>query len=181
MLDLDTWVLEALILAALAIAVLLTGVVILLGVRLRRMRRDLIAAIDAGAGEDVVGALGRHDDELSGLRRDLSTVHANTEHLRQLLRTTVSKVGVVRYDAFGDMGGALSFSAALLDEQGDGMVISAINGRTETRCYAKPVVRGDSDHNLSREEGEAITSAIEGRAPFVLPPEEGRKRRRRAS
>lgn len=68
-------------------------------------------------------------------------------------------VAVVRYDAFGDMGGRLSFSAALLDDQGDGLVLSSINGRTETRTYAKALVGGHSEHTLSPEEQEAIASA----------------------
>ena len=68
-------------------------------------------------------------------------------------------VGVVRYDAFGDMGGRLSFSAALLDEAGNGLVISSINGRSETRTYAKPLVDLRSDHTLSPEEQDAIREA----------------------
>jgi hypothetical protein len=68
-------------------------------------------------------------------------------------------VGVVRYDAFGDMGGRLSFSAALYDDHGDGLVISSINGRSETRTYAKALVGRQSDHTLSPEEKEAIEAA----------------------
>jgi len=68
-------------------------------------------------------------------------------------------VGVVRYDAFGDMGGRLSFSAALFDDEGNGLVISSINGRSETRTYAKPLVDLRSDHTLSPEEEDAIRLA----------------------
>jgi Protein of unknown function (DUF4446) len=60
------------------------------------------------------------------------------------------------------MGGRLSFSAAILDDNGDGFIISSINGRTETRTYAK-LVRGlTSEHNLSDEEREAIAVAVDG-------------------
>lgn len=68
-------------------------------------------------------------------------------------------VGVVRYDAFGDMGGRLSFSAAFYDDRGNGLVLSSINGRTETRTYAKSLVDLRSDHTLSPEEQEAIEAA----------------------
>ena len=74
----------------------------------------------------------------------------------------VRHVGVVRFDAFEDMGGRLSFSAALLDGRGDGVVITSINGRQETRCYAKQVRNGTSVHNLSDEEGQAIRRALSG-------------------
>jgi hypothetical protein len=73
--------------------------------------------------------------------------------------TALRHVGIVRYDAFGDMGGRLSFSAALYDDNGDGFVLSSINGRSETRTYAKPLSDLSSDHSLSPEEEQAIEVA----------------------
>ena len=77
----------------------------------------------------------------------------------------LTRVAVVRYDAFGDLAGALSFSAALLDDAGNGLVLSSINGRSETRTYAKGVTAGESDAPLSPEEQEAIAEAF---APPVV-------------
>lgn len=71
-------------------------------------------------------------------------------------------VGVVRYDAFADMGGRLSFSAAIYDDNGDGLVLSSINGRSETRTYAKPLTGLRSEHTLSPEEQQAIQTARRG-------------------
>jgi hypothetical protein len=178
MIDLDLQTVAILAAVSGAVALLALVAVVVLLVRLRAMRHDHGRASNDGTGEDLAGALGRHDGELAAVRRDLATIHTNTEHVRELLRSAVSQVGVVRYDAFDDMGGALSFSAALLDERGDGVVVSAINGRTETRCYAKPVAGGRSEHNLSREEEAAIETAVERRASAALPPEGGRRRRR---
>jgi hypothetical protein len=70
-------------------------------------------------------------------------------------------VALLRYDAFEDVGGQLSFSCALLDEHGSGVVITSINGRQETRVYAKSMTRGNSSYNLSAEEQEAIRQALE--------------------
>ena len=78
------------------------------------------------------------------------------------MKLVVQHVGVVRFDAFEDMGGRLSFSAALLDDRGDGVVITSINGRQDTRCYAKQVRGGTSIHNLSEEEEQAIREALSG-------------------
>jgi hypothetical protein len=80
----------------------------------------------------------------------------------------LTRVAVVRYDAFGDLAGALSFSAALLDDAGNGLVLSSINGRSETRTYAKGVRAGESDAPLSPEEQEAIAEAFA--APAVAGP-----------
>ena len=76
------------------------------------------------------------------------------------LADAISHVAVVRYDAFSDMGGRLSFSVALLDDQGDGLVITSINGRTETRTYAKGVKAGASAASLSPEEEQVVGWAM---------------------
>lgn len=73
--------------------------------------------------------------------------------------TALRHVGVVRYDAFGDMGGRLSFSAAVFDAQGDGFVLTSINGRSETRTYAKGLAGLQSEQTLSPEEQQAIRDA----------------------
>jgi hypothetical protein len=74
----------------------------------------------------------------------------------------VRNVGLVRYDAFEDVGGRLSFSCALLDDKGNGVVVTSINGRQDTRVYAKPVMARKSGYNLSVEEEEAIRQAMTG-------------------
>jgi hypothetical protein len=75
----------------------------------------------------------------------------------------VRHVAVVRYDAFDDAGGRLSFSAALLDAEGNGLVLTSIHGRGESRSYAKELDSGRSPQTLSPEEQEAISAAL-GRA-----------------
>jgi len=68
-------------------------------------------------------------------------------------------VAIVRYDALQEMSGQLSFSLALLNAVGDGVVLSSINGRAETRTYAKPVRAGKGVQELSPEEAQAVHSA----------------------
>jgi hypothetical protein len=80
----------------------------------------------------------------------------------ELIEGAVRRVGLVRYDAFEDVGGRLSFSCALLDDHGKGVVITSINGRQDTRVYAKPITEGRSPYNLSVEEEEAIKQALAG-------------------
>jgi len=68
-------------------------------------------------------------------------------------------VAVVRYDAFTDTGGQLSWSMALLDDSGSGVVLTSIQGRNESRTYAKNVAGWASETQLSPEEEDAITNA----------------------
>jgi hypothetical protein len=72
----------------------------------------------------------------------------------------LSNVALVRYDAFGEMSGRLSFSLALLDDHGDGVTISAIAGSADTRVYAKAVADGKGEHDLSPEEQQAVSAAV---------------------
>jgi hypothetical protein len=73
-------------------------------------------------------------------------------------------VAIVRYDALQEMSGQLSFSLALLNAVGDGVVLTSINGRAETRTYAKPVRAGKGVQELSPEEAQAVHSARLGTA-----------------
>lgn len=68
-------------------------------------------------------------------------------------------LAIVRYDALNEMSGQLSFSVAFLNAAGDGVVISSINGRSETRTYAKVVLGGSGTQELSPEEEHAVRSA----------------------
>lgn len=71
----------------------------------------------------------------------------------------IRDVAVVRYDALQEMSGRLSFSLALLNAVGDGVVVSSINGRSETRTYAKIIRDGGPTHPLSPEEERAVRDA----------------------
>lgn len=79
-------------------------------------------------------------------------------------------VAVVRYDALQEMSGQFSFSLALLDAMGDGVVLSSINGRAETRTYAKPVVAGEGELELSPEEAQAVHTARRGAGTVPAVP-----------
>ena len=90
--------------------------------------------------------------DLLGLRREVAALRAEAG-------AGMRHLAVVRYDAFGDMGGHLSWSVALLDDRGDGMVLSSIHGRSEARTYAKAISAWTCDQQLSPEEDEAVTQA----------------------
>lgn len=129
---------EVALLAAVSVAYLLVVALTVWLLRLRRRVRRLEAHRPAGS--------------------------ADLAALRQELGSSLRHVAVVRYDAFGDMGGRLSFSAALLDDAGDGVVISSIHARGESRTYAKGLVDGKSDTTLTPEEQQALAAARTGKA-----------------
>ena len=68
----------------------------------------------------------------------------------------------MRYDAFDDLGGRLSFSMAVLDSHGDGVTLTSLAGRNETRVYAKAINAGKGGHGPVAEEAEAVAAALSG-------------------
>ena len=107
------------------------------------------------------GILEGHARGIKRLEAAIRSLHATDKEQQQLIEGAVRRVGLVRYDAFEDVGGRLSFSCALLDDNGNGVVVTSINGRQDTRVYAKPILGGKSGYNLSVEEDEAIRHALE--------------------
>ena len=140
-----------------AVAAVAIAVIALLG---QRRVRGQYRMFSQGSREDVLTLLERHIEEVRALRGDVAALQQHSYGLRDMLAGSISRVHTVRYDAFDDMGGHLSFSSAFLDEHGDGLVITAINGRTDTRVYAKAVHAGSSEHNLSEEEEHTIRQAL---------------------
>jgi hypothetical protein len=91
-------------------------------------------------------------EDVHGLRQEVAALRVETgDALRHL--------AVVRYDAFGDMGGHLSWTLALLDDAGNGVVLTSIHGRSDARTYAKSIASWTCEQQLSPEEDEAIAHA----------------------
>jgi hypothetical protein len=82
--------------------------------------------------------------------------------VEEQLRLSVSGVGLVRFNAFQETGSDLSFSLALLDRCENGVVVTSIFGREDSRCYGKPILAGQSSHLLSEEEMKALADAKRG-------------------
>lgn len=101
------------------------------------------------------------------VRSELRKLSKDIEVTRGELRETLQHLAVVRYDAFGDTGGKLSWSMALLDDNGDGVVLTSINSRTDARTYAKEVKAFTSEAKLSPEEDEAIETLRKEAGPTV--------------
>lgn len=91
-------------------------------------------------------------EDVHGLRQEVAALASEA-------KAALRNLAVVRYDAFGDMGGHLSWSLALLDDGGHGVVLTSIHGRSEARTYAKNISAWTCDQPLSPEEHEAVDHA----------------------
>ena len=125
-----------------------------------------VAALVVAVVALAVGVLSLRRQAVASRRRARRAVPPDLEAMAQAvgdLRVDVGRalrhLAVVRYDAFGDMGGHLSWSLALLDDGGHGVVLTSIHGRSEARTYAKSIAAWSCEQQLSPEEEEAIGSA----------------------
>jgi len=142
-------------------------IVVALAVQVGRLRRAYDALVAGDGSASFVTAVQAHTGAVGALRSDVRQLHESLGRQGEAQRegsAGLTRVAVVRYDAFGDLAGALSFSAALLDDAGDGLVLSSINGRSETRTYAKGVRAGVGEAPLSPEEQDAVAQALDDRA-----------------
>ncbi len=150
--------------AAAALSVALGILLYMQGSRLRRLERQFRALMKGAGATTLTMSLGDlvadQAERLETARADIGALRKTVSGLEAPVARSVQYIGVVRYNPFGDTGGDQSFAVALLDQRGDGVVISSLHGRTVTRFYAKPVKEGASQLTLSDEEVQAIQQAL---------------------
>ena len=117
----------------------------------------------AGGEKDLIAVLSHQSGQIADLRRDLEMIRAQVSLTAADVGQGLRHVGVVRYDVLGDMSGRPSFSAAIIDDHGDGLVISSVQERGESHSYAKGVVRGAGHITLTFQEQQAIDAARTGK------------------
>lgn len=145
---------------ALGVAAVALIIGIWLAVRLYLLRRSLIILQGKGNSGEFITAVNKHVAEVNELRAEIGRLRTELQDVRTDLRDAIRHVAVIRYDAFDDLAGRMSFSAAMLDDQGDGLVISSLHARSESRAYAKGIKEGKAfNGTLSPEEEEAVKKA----------------------
>jgi hypothetical protein len=145
--------------AAAVVAVIGLTIALVLHLRLRRVRAAQLTLQGSGGG-DLVDFVVSLQGRVDGLHRALDEVTASLGHLERRLDSTVSRLAVVRYDAYEQTGGHQSASVALLDASRTGVVLSAIQGRDYARIYVKELDGGRAAISLSPEEQEAVERAM---------------------
>ena len=124
---------------------------------IKKRYRKLIYSVEDGNLEQLINdhieLIDRFSDERKSLQKDLA-------RLDEKLGKAITKVAIVRFDAFDESGNDLSYCVAMLDSENTGVVLSGIIGRDEARTYVKPIVDGESSYKLTREEEKAVREAM---------------------
>lgn len=127
-----------------------------------RRNRELLEVHDgllSGGTGSAAGRLGALEDGHAAYRAEADRLSDRVAALEALAATDLSRSGFVRYDAFAGSGSGLSYALALLNRQGDGVVITSIYSRDDTRTFGKPVAAFKPTVQASEEELEAIERA----------------------
>lgn len=147
--------------SALALLAANLGLVVYALVRIRRLGELKAKFFSGKSGADLEETINQLMEQISNLHSrhaQLTQEHDSLEHAFQF---AVQKVGLVRFNPFGDGGGNFSFSLALLNAHNTGVVVTSMHGRESNRIYTKRIVGGASEVQLTHEELEALRLAAE--------------------
>ena len=125
--------------------------------KLRRRVDALTRGKDTESMEDIIL---NFFERIEALEQGEQTTRSDLKDIKDNLKITYQKKGLVKYDAFREMSGDLSYSLALLDKENNGVLISSMYSREGCYTYAKDIVNGESKINLSEEEAEALKQAV---------------------
>ena len=124
---------------------------------MKKRYRKMMSGVD---GDNLERLLMGHIDEVRHVVEENKRLDNENHRMNDLLNMAVTRVGMVRFRAFEDMGSDLSYAVALLDAHNNGVVLSSIFGREDSRSYAKPVEDGKSTYPMTQEEEQALQEAM---------------------
>lgn len=139
---------------------IMLGIMINQGMKLSYMKRRYRKMMTGVDGANIERMLMGHIDEVKKVVAANDRIDAENQRLDALLQTALTRVGVVRFRAFEDMGSDLSYAVALLDSHNNGVVLSSIFGREDSRSYVKPIKDGKSTYTMTAEEEKALQEAM---------------------
>jgi len=125
------------------------------------LRKKIKTLFQGKEALDLEGVIFEQIKRLRKNEENLQELIKFSNNLEKMAQKGIQRVGFVRFNPFKDTGGNQSFSIALLDSFNDGIVLSTLFLRGETRMYAKSVEKAESKYSLSEEEKEAIKKAID--------------------
>lgn len=126
----------------------------------RKMYKEISDLLNAPNSENMEETVLDYIKQVNLMKNSVYSLEMNHEKLCEKTKKSIQQVGFLRYNAFSDMGSDLSFSAALLDDDSNGIVITNIYAKDESNVYAKPITAGTSSYALSSEEKEVVEIAM---------------------
>lgn len=143
-----------------AVIIILALWIVVLTFFVIRIRSHYLKLIKVGGSKNLEGILDNLLEKLSSNQKNVGILKSRIDTIEENSKVYIQKVGLLRFNPFSETGGDQSFVLALLDKNKNGLVISSLHSRTNTRWYAKEIKQGKSlDSELSKEEEKAINQA----------------------
>ena len=153
--------LQYILLAMMALIFMALIIFISINMKLAKLNKRYQKMMQGTTGANLEQMLLVHLDEVRQAMNQVDRLAEDCQRLDKTSRLCVQRIGVVRFSAFEDTGSDLSFAVALLDSFNNGVVLSSIFARNDSRTYAKPVIAGQSSYFLTDEEKRALAKARE--------------------
>ena len=154
----EKWIIILLII----LNVFLVLITIITNIRVKKFQlRNINFMKKLGNGNNLEEMIKKYIDLTNYVNQKNSIIEADIKKMEKNAAECIQKIGVVRYNAFQDVGSNLSFAIAFLDRNDNGIVLNGVYARDTSSIYAKTVVSGESEYELSEEEKQAINKAIE--------------------
>ena len=130
-------------------------------VKLNKMKKNYRIFMNGKTAENLEDSMLEHFERIEELENVTRKHTSEIKKIKDELLSVYSKVGIVKYDAFNEMGGKLSFALAMLDNSNNGYVINAMHSREGCYTYIKEIIKGESFIALGDEEKQALDKAME--------------------
>lgn len=146
--------------ATIVLVIALLVYCVILHIRLGSLKKKYDFFMQGDNGESLERKLSVEVSEIRDAAKGLETMMTEQAAIRNIQSNTIQKIGFIKYNAFENIGNDLSFALTLLDGNNNGICISSIYGRNESRIFSKPIVKGKSLVSLSQEELESLNEAL---------------------
>ena len=133
---------------------------VILHIRLGSLKKKYDFFMQGEHGASLERKLSVEVSEIRDAAKGLESLLSEQVAIRNIQSNTIQKIGFIKYNAFENIGNDLSFALTLLDGNNNGICISSIYGRNESRIFSKPIVKGKSLVSLSQEELESLNEAL---------------------
>ena len=148
------------VLLLIVLVIVLTVITVSMSIRLSRLSRKYHSFMKGKDGQSMERAFSQKFKEIDKLKSQSDNHQYDIHTLKRRYKKTLNRYGIVKYDAFDDVGGKLSFALAMLDSDNTGFILDAIHSRDNCFLYLKEIVKGESSIMLSEEEIEALKRAV---------------------
>lgn len=146
-------------LSAAVMAFVLAVLLIVCLIKISKMKKKYLAFMKGANGKDLESSILSRFSEMDKMKTDIEYMSGKLNIASDMLLTAFQKMSIVKYDAFKEMGGKLSFSMALLDDKNSGCILTSVHTREGCYTYVKEIIKGESFVVLSEEERRALEEA----------------------